>query len=79
MWSGVRCLYLIPLWRPPVRTTALEDITFRRQLGVLPAQPGQLRPLILTQRTTAIAAAALVRVRLPVTTAVEPVAQLLAG
>src|SRR4029077_5891613 len=51
----------------PEGDAALEDITLHRQLSVLAAQPGQLRPLILIQRAAAIAAAALV--------SVHPVAQ----
>src|SRR5262249_33858837 len=46
---------------------ALEHITFHRQLSVLLAQPGQLRPLTLAQRTAPIAAAARI--------SVHPVAQ----
>jgi lambda repressor-like predicted transcriptional regulator len=40
---------------------ALEHVTYR-QLGVLPPQPGQLRPLTLAQRPTCLAAAPLVLV-----------------
>src|SRR4029077_20691296 len=44
----------------PEGHAAFEDITFHRQLGVLLAQPGQLRPLILTQRAVTLTAAPLV-------------------
>src|SRR5262249_48867945 len=42
----------------PEGHAALEDITLHRPLGVLPPQPGQLRPLILTQRPVTLAPAA---------------------
>src|SRR6266581_3487118 len=41
----------------PKGHAALEDITFHRQLSVLAAQPGQLRPLIFTERAVTAAAA----------------------
>src|SRR6185436_7701800 len=46
----------------PEGHAALEHITLHRQLGVLLAQPGQLRPLILRQGPVRIAAAPLIRV-----------------
>src|SRR5215471_4569305 len=51
----------------PEGDRAFEHVTLHRQLGVLLAQPGQLRPLILIQRARPITAAALV--------GVHPVAQ----
>src|ERR1700756_2011810 len=45
----------------PEGHAALEDITLHRQLSVLPPQPGELRPLILTQRPVPLATAALIR------------------
>jgi hypothetical protein len=41
-YSGLITAHAITLERPD-GDTALEDITFHRQLGVLPAQPRQLR------------------------------------
>src|SRR5690348_4039271 len=51
----------------PEGHAAFEHITLHRQLSVLLTQPGQLRPLILTQRAVTLAAAALV--------GIHPVAQ----
>jgi hypothetical protein len=52
----------VPSRLSPEGHAAFEDIALHRQLSVLPTQPGQLRPLIGTQRPVTLTTAALIGV-----------------